>query len=293
MTRADPSHRAWLAAALVLGLLVGCEKAAYYGPPAPEPPVVPQVEPLLLTLVLPPDGSDDVPEDAAVEARFSRAPDPATVTTDTFLLLDEAAEEPVDGQIEPVVETPGAPAVAYRFVPSEPLQVPHHPYRIEFCEDILAPDGAGLDCELSPVRVPVHFVTRGAIDTVPPHFFAYGHHATATGPHTIELTWYPAIDNLDGTPPAFLTYAIYAGEAATAVDLEHPFAVTSPGRLAYTVGGLTPNTDYFFIIHAIDEAGNEDDNTVTVSARTWLAAASTELTILYSADVFGTLEPCG
>ncbi len=283
-----------LVVVLALALPVGCEKASYYGSPAPQPPVPQPVESILLTAVEPPDGAVDVAEDVVIQARFSRAPDPATVTTQTFRLIDGETKVPVDGAVVPVEEVPGEPATLYRFLPEAPLKVPSHPYRIEVGSEIAAPDGTTLDLELSPILMPCCFVTRTAVDTVPPHFFANGgQHAVAVSPMAIKLTWWPAFDNAGGTPPGLIHYAIYMGPGAEHIDFLGPVAVTTPGATAYTVSGLMPNTEYAFVIHPIDAAGNEDDNTEVVSARTWLSTGTTELTLLYSSDVFGTLEPCG
>ena len=90
-----------------------------------------------------------------------------------------------------------------------------------------------------------------------------------------------------------LYYAIYMGEVPDAINFTQPVAVTDPLETSRTIGGLSPSTTYYFVVHPIDEVGNEDPNPYVVSERTFLAEESTDVTILYSADVFGILEPCG
>ena len=287
-------YRSFALFLIMLVLSAGCEKAAYYGPPPPEPPAVqPLNEPLFVVSVTPADGAEDVSCDACIEVRFSRPPDPATVTGASFVLVDEITDAVVPGSVEPAAGDPAEPATAYRLTPAEPLAVPHHPYRIELTETIAAPDGTALDLELSLVSTPCRFVTEGEPDTEPPWFFYYDVHAEAIGPTAVRLRWFPALDNPGGTPSYRLTYAIYLGTAPDAIDFTQPAAVTQPMETSQTVGGLNPNTTYYFVVHPVDESGNEDDNTIVVSAHTWLPADTTELTILYSADVFGSLEPCG
>lgn len=285
------NHVIPIGASLLLTVLLGCSKATYTGMPAgsvsPEAPVP---EPLLLVEVDPSDGATGIPGDRTIEARFSRAPNPATVTTATFRLIDEATETLANCRIEAVIEEPGEPATLFRLIPREPLELPDHPYRIELEPSIAAADGTILDLGASPVVPPCRFVTGQEPDTVPPFFFLFMHNASAVSPTAVRLSWFPAFD--DRSPPLRLRYAIYAGTAPDTIDLDSPVASPASGLMEVTVGGLSPDTTYHFVIHAIDEAGNEDDNEVTVSARTW-PPGPTELTILYTADVFATLEPCG
>ena len=276
-------------AAIAAGF-AGCTKTAYQGPAPSDGATPPPKPPALLLLDLSPrDGASDVPVDTAIEAVFSRAPDPATVTSVTFALIDEVAGVPVPADVAQ------APGDAARFVltPRRALDAPSHPYlvRIEPC--IAAADGARLDVIASPVALTTRFTTGRAPDTTPPRFFFYAHRAEAVGPTAIKLAWFPAVDAEGGSPMHKLRYAIYMGPAADAIDTTQRRALTEPGAAATTISGLTPGTTYHFIIRPVDEAGNEDDNTVTVSAHTWVEAETTDLTLLYTADVFSMLEPCG
>jgi hypothetical protein len=281
---------------LAFALLAGCGKATYHPPSAPQPadPLTPAAEPLLLLAVDPPHGSTGVPEDVVIRAQFSRAPDPDTVTAATFRLIDESSGSEVPGRVGALPGRPGEPATWFSFVPREQLLGNSHPYRMELDPSIAAPDGALLDLEFSSVTLPSRFRTRGRPDTEAPRFFHYSARASAVSASAIRLSWFPALDvNEGGTHWRDLVYAIYQGLAADVVALDFPVAVTAPGAFEYTVGNLEPATAYYFIIRPRDAAGNEDDNRVVLSARTWVAADTTEVTVLYTADVFGTLEPCG
>ena len=285
------SHRVvgWIAALL---LVAGCEKAVYYGQPPPEPGDEPAEESLLLVSLVPGHGATEVPEDVTVEARFSLPPDPASVTTATFRLFDVSANRQVASGVEAVVEEPGASPTLFRLTPAAPLRVSQRSYRIEFAPGIITDDGLPLDLDASAVVTPARFTTRGPPDTLPPHFFYYNVHARAISATAIELSWFPALDEA-GTPMYMLYYAIYMGEVPDAINFTQPVAVTDPLETSRTIGGLSPSTTYYFVVHPIDEVGNEDPNPYVVSERTFLAEESTDVTILYSADVFGILEPCG
>ena len=95
------------------------------------------------------------------------------------------------------------------------------------------------------------------------------------------------------TPPGLLRYVIYQGASEDTIDLSKPVVETMLGVTDYARGGLTPDTDYCFAVRGVDQAGNEDPATHVVCAKTWMAGGVRELTILYTADVAGHIEPCG
>lgn len=102
-------------------------------------------------------------------------------------------------------------------------------------------------------------------DTTPPTFGGVDT-ATTLGPTSIRLTWSAATDDVNGS--AELVYQIFAGPSATAVDYSKPIAVTDPGVTTYPVDGLVPGKTYFFVVRAVDTAGNVDTNTKALSAAT-------------------------
>jgi len=101
--------------------------------------------------------------------------------------------------------------------------------------------------------------TTGADVTMPT--FAGIQEIEGTGPTSMKLKWNAASDQ--STP---ITYNIYmattsGGQNFTAID----YATTN---LEYSVGGLTTDQEYFFVVRAEDNsvASNEESNTIELSA---------------------------
>lgn len=97
--------------------------------------------------------------------------------------------------------------------------------------------------------------------------------ATAISQTEIELTWAAGSD--DTTAAADLVYRIYQATSSGGQDLDTPVATTDAGATSYTVSGLSPGTEYFFVVRAVDESGNEDENAVEKSATTSSAPDTT------------------
>ena len=274
--------------AVLCALAAGCDKSVYRGGGAGA--AEPSAPPFYLVSVAPPDGALDVPSNAVVTACFSRAPAAGAVSGLTFRLIDEESGAEVPADIAP----PGiAAGPCYRLAPKAPLALPRRRYRVEISPCIAAADGARLDVDRSTAPCTSRFTTGAIPDTYAPYFFFYQHRAEAVSASAIALSWFPAIDPAGGSPFHRLRYAVYQGPSADAIGYDRPVLLTLPGTLQCVVGGLEPATDYCFVIRPRDEAGNEDDNTVAVGARTFFAADTTRIALLYTADVFGNLEPCG
>ncbi len=90
--------------------------------------------------------------------------------------------------------------------------------------------------------------------------------ATASGSSSALLSWQPATD--DVTPADDIVYHVYAAEAAGAQDFGQPVSTTPPGAVEAFVTGLSPATEYYFVVRAEDGAGNEEQNTVEVAVTT-------------------------
>ena len=102
-------------------------------------------------------------------------------------------------------------------------------------------------------------------DSMPPTF------AGATGTTnitatSIDVTFAPATD--DVSPPANITYSVYMSLTSKGEDYTKPASATKMGDGPVSVGTLQPGTKYYFVVKAKDAAGNEDKNTVEVSATT-------------------------
>src|SRR5262245_50609800 len=105
----------------------------------------------------------------------------------------------------------------------------------------------------------------GPVDTKPPDFS--GAKTAKTRSETrVELAWDPAKDDL--TSEARIAYAVYVGTKPGAEDFAAPQTIVPAGATGALLSGLNPATTYYFVVRAIDEAGNEDANTVEQSAQT-------------------------
>ncbi len=80
----------------------------------------------------------------------------------------------------------------------------------------------------------------------------------------VKLSWDEATDELSSPPT--IRYAVFYGTDPKFAEDEHafdrPFAVSARGATSMDVFGLPePETEYFFVVRAVDAAGNPDDNT--------------------------------
>lgn len=102
-------------------------------------------------------------------------------------------------------------------------------------------------------------------DTTPPSFNGLVS-ATAISSSEILLKWDPASDN--ASDPSHIDYLIYVATSSGEQNLAVANSASAPGATSFTVTGLGPNTTYYFIVRARDEAYNIDSNTVEKSATT-------------------------
>ncbi|HEY5146173.1 MAG TPA: hypothetical protein VII82_05375, partial [Polyangiaceae bacterium] len=102
------------------------------------------------------------------------------------------------------------------------------------------------------------------VDMTPPAFGGCTA-ATTLQAITIGLAWNAATD--DVSTPDNLAYDVFLSTTTGKFDFTHPFA-TATGMESLAIPALMTSTTYYFVCRARDEAGNEDDNTVEVSATT-------------------------
>lgn len=105
----------------------------------------------------------------------------------------------------------------------------------------------------------------GPVDTTPPTFAGL-ESAAPKGESTVALTWKAATD--DASAAARIAYRVYAAEAAGAQDFSKPLVTTPAGSTGATLTALAAGTTFYFVVRAVDEAGNEDANTAEKSAAT-------------------------
>ncbi len=103
------------------------------------------------------------------------------------------------------------------------------------------------------------------VDTTAPDF-AGATAANIVSETRLEVTWDAANDDL--SPGSRIAYRVYMSTTAGGHDFSRPFTTTSSGSATAFLSDLDPDQDYFFIVRAVDEAGNEDGNSVEVSATT-------------------------
>lgn len=83
--------------------------------------------------------------------------------------------------------------------------------------------------------------------------------ATAVG-DAVYLTWTAATD--DATLPGDIAYRIYRATTSGAENFGSPLITTALGQLSYLDQGLIPGTTYYYVVRALDQAGNQDTNAV-------------------------------
>lgn len=101
------------------------------------------------------------------------------------------------------------------------------------------------------------------VDVTPP-VFAGIDTVTADGEHGLALGWRAAIDR---TPPSRIRYRVYLATTPGGEDFTMPL-VTVTGVTSTHLGGLEPGIRYRIVVRAVDEADNQDGNTVERDALT-------------------------
>ncbi|HEX4338164.1 MAG TPA: fibronectin type III domain-containing protein [Polyangiaceae bacterium] len=88
----------------------------------------------------------------------------------------------------------------------------------------------------------------------------------------VTITWPPATDDQSDTTK--LTYFVYASTTPGDEDFTAPpIGKSEVGLLSTQVVGLLSNTQYYFVVRAVDEAGNVDKNTAELGLSTLVSFA--------------------
>lgn len=94
-------------------------------------------------------------------------------------------------------------------------------------------------------------------DTTPPVVVG-GPTVKAVGPTSVQVSWSSATDDVsDGKA---LVYRVFMSTTPGGEDFSTPVGTVVAGGTTFTVSGLAPNTTYYFVVRAVDEAGNVDAN---------------------------------
>ena len=75
-----------------------------------------------------------------------------------------------------------------------------------------------------------------------------------------HLSWEAATDNV--TPSSKIIYNIYQATAPGGEDFSRPSYTTAPGTTSFDTPQLSSVKTFYFVVRALDKAGNEDSNTV-------------------------------
>ncbi len=194
----------------------------------------------------------------AVTVSWSAASDNVTPSSGILYRIWQSTSSPVDTSGYPTYASPlGATLFAATLVASNSVY-----YFV-----VRAVDAAG---NADNNTVTVSAVTPpAAADTTPPTF-AGVRSAVASGPSSITLSWNAATDNT--TPPPGIVYQVWWATASPVPTGGAPAAQTGLGATTSLHAGASPGTTYFYVVRAVDAAGNADTNSVEASAA---AAADT------------------
>ena len=75
-----------------------------------------------------------------------------------------------------------------------------------------------------------------------------------------HLAWEAASDNK--TPSRAIVYEIYQATSPGGEDFSHPTYTKKRGGLSFDTPPLVSTKVFYFVVRAIDRAGNEDTNTI-------------------------------
>lgn len=227
-----------------------------------------ETTPPLVASVSPPDGATNVPTNALVSAVFSEKIEPATLSTNTFIVstIGPSGTLSVSGTVAYADATMTA-----TFLPSTPLS-PSTIYNATITGEVE-------DLAMNKMKTPKSwsFTTGLTADLTPPQFSGNDPQlvAEANSSNSVSLSWTAATDNT--APPGQIEYLVCRSTVSTDC-LANPFPISGGNVVLYAipagatqlqVTGLTRSTTYYFVVRAKDLAGNVDANVAQKSAKTF------------------------
>ncbi len=76
---------------------------------------------------------------------------------------------------------------------------------------------------------------------------------------SLQVSWDPAKDDVTATED--IIYRVYVGTSKGGENFGAPQVETPPGATSAVVANLQPSKDYFVVVRAVNQAGDEDQNT--------------------------------
>jgi hypothetical protein len=120
-----------------------------------------------------------------------------------------------------------------------------------------------------------------ATDAAPPVFTGLEDAVAITGNHVL-ISWQIATDGSGSDLEAI--YLIYRSTVSGSFDYSFPSYTSKPGETSYLIADLDPATTYYFVVRAMDRAGNIDLNTSQQSVTTPGAASELYVDVKSGSD---------
>ncbi len=203
--------------------------------------------PPVITFTSPSGGDTNVAPAPVIYIRYDKDLDPATIPG-TFILADTVGTISCTVTYHPAL-------LEVRMVPNASL-VPNRDHQVTILAGLQSTDGATVTVNLF-----FQFKTKTTADVTrpssPTNFAVDAPSATQT---SVNLTWTNSTDDV-----AVDHYDLFMSLTSGAQDYTNRLMT---GATPQTVSGLTAGTTYYFVVRAVDAAGNTDLNTTEVAAST-------------------------
>lgn len=245
-------------------------------PPSPPPPTS-----FVSTAQLPGNSATNVSCLAVVLIGFNDVVNPATMNSTTVQLLQGAV--PVASNLTYIACTNQV-----QLIPNAAL-VPNLVYTVSLTSGLQDDDGEGL------TAISRTFTTTAVADTVRPTFTVAGYTAVPNpGNETTEvfLDWDDATDNISAANQ--IGYRVYVSPTPACFNYANPVVFVPPGALTEAIiPGLSPRTEYAFVVRAVDDAQNESLNTNQLDVTTFTSLATNVFPIVSNLCVACHIPPNG
>lgn len=189
---------------------------------------------------------------SAIRLEWAPASDDTSATAEIDYLVYQATASGAQNFAQPTaVSAPGATTITMGGLPVSTTY-----YYV-----VRARDLAG---NIDTNTVEVSATTPAVADETPPSFGGL-QTASPIGSLSAHLAWQTATDDVSAA--SGITYHIYIATQSGAQDFATPWTSVT-GATEAVVSGLSATTDYYIVVRAADESGNEDQNQVEVQMTT-------------------------